>query len=133
MGTKPIQNPAAAERESRDDPNRAAEVVPYAELAAARFARHPAVTITGYALFAILALVVGLLSGRANAAAVPLVCALAIASLTALIAGVVTTFVLPRESINRGLGVVGMIIGALFSVLSIFWMYCNVRGVLPYL
>jgi hypothetical protein len=133
MQIEPIQDPARPNGTEHADSNRASEGLPYAEPPPARFARHLAVTITGYALFAILVLVVGLFSGRANAAAVPLVCALAIASLTALIAGAVATFVLPRESINRRLGVLGMIIGALFFVLSTFVIYCNVTGVLPYL
>jgi hypothetical protein len=66
MELKPIQDPGPPNGTEHPGPNRANETLPYTEPPPARFAKHPAVTITGYALFAILVLVVGLFSGHAG-------------------------------------------------------------------
>jgi len=110
----------------------AVDVLPYAPLPPPLRLTHPAAAVSGWATFAIVVLLIGGLSGYANRIGVALVCAIAVASLTALVSGFVTTRVLPPGTPNRGVGVVGMVVGAPFAVLSLFYIYCLLTGVWQY-
>src|SRR5438046_1101166 len=115
-----------------DDPPLA--VLSYADPGERRFATHPAVAVTGWACFVLL---VVLVSSYGDLISDPvsewMMYVLAIASLTALVAGIITRRVLPRGATNRGLGLVRMLLGALFGVLSLFNIYCMLTGVSRYL
>jgi hypothetical protein len=108
-------------------------VLPYRDPPPSTPLTHPAAAVSGWALFAILVIVLAILSGYVPRFGGVLVYVLAVASLTALISGLIATQCLPPGTKNRGLGVVGMIVGALFAVLSIFWIYCMLTGISRYM
>jgi hypothetical protein len=106
-------------------------VLPYTNLRSSRGASHPAVTINRWATLAIGLLILVLLSGFARPLLIDFT--MAVASSTAVVSGVVTICVVPRNSKHHAAAVGGIALGAIFGILSVFFIYCSLTGVAPYL